>query len=84
MAIPATVFAVLLVIVVAISLNKVPVEEKWVILRAYEAWRPYRDAGGNAIAADGRFCFVRPIDAARGPAPARTHSPRASGKPSLA
>lgn len=74
-AIPATVFAVLLVVVVAISLNKVPVEEKWVILRDYEAWRPYHDAGGNAIAADSRFSFVRPIDAARSPKATRFDSP---------
>jgi hypothetical protein len=74
-AIPATIFAVLLVIVVAIALNKVPVEEKWVILKDYGAWRPYRNADGLAVAPDSRFCFVRPIDAARSPQATRFDSP---------
>ncbi|MCH2061360.1 MAG: M23 family metallopeptidase [Verrucomicrobiales bacterium] len=74
-AVPAAVFAVLLVVVVAISLNKVPVAEKWVILKDYKAWRPYVDTQGNAVVPDSRFCFVRPIDAARTPRVTRFDSP---------
>ncbi|MCP4846865.1 MAG: M23 family metallopeptidase [Verrucomicrobiaceae bacterium] len=74
-AVPATLFAVLLVIVVSMSLNKVPVEEKWVILKDYEAWRPYRNTDGLAVAPDSRFCFIRPIDAARSPQATRFDSP---------
>ena len=74
-AVPATLFAVLLVIVVSMSLNKVPVEEKWVILKDYEAWRPYRNTEGLAVAPDSRFCFIRPIDAARSPQATRFDSP---------
>ena len=74
-AVPAAVFAVLLVIVVAISLNKVPVAEKWLILKDYPEWRPYADAQGKAVAPDSRFCFVRPIDAARTPTATRFDSP---------
>ncbi len=74
-AIPATLFAVLLVIVIAIVLNKAPLEQKWVILKDYEAWRPRLTATGQAVAADSRFCFVRPIDAARSPQATRFDSP---------
>ena len=75
MAIPATLFAVLLVIVIAIALNKAPLEQKWVILKDYEAWRPRLTAAGQAIAADSRFCFVRPVDSARSPQATRFDSP---------
>jgi murein DD-endopeptidase MepM/ murein hydrolase activator NlpD len=74
-AVPAILFAVLVFIVIAIALNKTPLEQKWVILRDYEAWRPHFTAAGQAVAADSRFFFVRPIDAARSPQATRFDSP---------
>ncbi len=72
---PSLVFGALLVGVILLALSKAPVEQKWVILREYDAWRPFVDADGATVAASSRFAFERPVDSARSPRATRFDSP---------
>jgi murein DD-endopeptidase MepM/ murein hydrolase activator NlpD len=74
-ALPALAFATLLVGLVMLALTKAPVEQKWVMLRDYPAWRPFQLAEGGVVPADSRFAFERPVDAARSPRAVRFDSP---------
>ncbi len=68
-AVPALVFAALVVGAIMLALQKAPVEQKWVILRDYPAWRP------RLAPVDARFAFERPVEAARSPRAVRFDSP---------
>lgn len=72
---PSLMFGALLVGVILLALSKAPVEQKWVILRDYDEWRPFVDADGTAVVASSRFAFERPVDSARSPRAVRFDSP---------
>lgn len=71
MAIPAVLFAAVLVGVVAVALSKTPQKQKWLLPREYEAWRPALTAEGEQVSADARFLFER--SAAQAELPRATH-----------
>ena len=66
-AIPATLFAAILVGAVAFALHKTPLEQGWVILRDEPAWLPAISDKAEPLRADGRFLFERAIERARIP-----------------
>lgn len=67
MAIPAVLFAAVLVGVVAVALSKTPQKQKWLLPREYEAWRPALTADGEQVTADARFLFERSVGQAELP-----------------
>ena len=77
-AIPALVFAVVLIGVIVFALNNAPVEQQWVILRDYPAWRPFLTAAGDPVPGDLRFAFSRPVDTAKTPRASRYDAPMGS------
>jgi len=70
-AIPATLFAGLVVIAIAFALHKSPKEQKWVNLKPQPSWKPGYSDKGEPLAADPRFLFEHPFDRARTPTAVR-------------
>lgn len=71
-AIPATLFAGLVVAAVALALSKAPREQKWVNLKPQPSWKPGYSDTGEPLAADARFLFAHPFDRARTPTATRS------------
>ncbi|MDE0569331.1 MAG: M23 family metallopeptidase [Verrucomicrobiales bacterium] len=77
-AVPVTLFSTVLIVFCLWMLKKTPLEQKWVILRDYDDWRPFLVPEQSQDSFDDAFSFVRPIQAARTPRATRFDSPLGS------
>ncbi len=77
-AVPVTLFSTVLIVFCLWVLKKTPLEQKWVILRDYDDWRPFLVPEQSRDSYDDAFSFVRPIDAALTPRATRFDSPLGS------
>ena len=77
-AIPVAIFSTILIVFFLWILKKTPLEQKWVILRDYDDWRPFLASEQFQNSFDDAFSFVRPIDAALTPRATRFDSPLGS------
>jgi len=77
-AVPVTLFSTVLIVFCLWMLKKTPLEQKWVILRDYDDWRPFLISEQPQNSFDDAFSFVRPIQAALTPRATRFDSPLGS------
>tara|TARA_B110000014_G_C20095518_1_gene574170 strand:+ start:531 stop:1424 length:894 start_codon:yes stop_codon:yes gene_type:complete len=77
-AVPVTIFSTVLIVFCLWVLKKTPLEQKWVILRDYDDWRPFFVSEQSQDSFDDAFSFVRPIEAAMTPRATRFDSPLGS------
>ena len=77
-AVPVTLFSTILIVFFLWVLKKTPLEQKWVILRDYDDWRPFLVPEQSQDTFDDAFSFVRPVKSALTPRATRFDSPLGS------
>jgi len=77
-AVPVTLFSTILIVFFLWVLKKTPLEQKWVILRDYDDWRPFLVPEESEDSFNEAFSFVRPIESALTPRATRFDNPLGS------